>query len=182
MSGRRTLVEMIVAILGIAGGGRDHVGGHETSRRGVTRGASGRRSRFGRGAATRLAVSGFALVGAIALSACGSSKPAYCTNRANLEKSVKNLTSTNFNISEISAVKSKLTTIESEATTLVNSAKSDFPSESSALKSSVEALESAVKGLSSSPTPGQIAAVASSASSAVNSFDSFVSATKSKCE
>jgi hypothetical protein len=129
----------------------------------------------------RLAVTCSALVAAIGLSACGSSKPAFCTNRTNLENSITGLSSIH-SVSELSALQGKIKTIETEATTLVNSAKSEFPSETSALKSSVEALESAVKGLSSSPTPGQIATVVSSATSAVNSFESFRSATKSKCE
>ena len=73
----------------------------------------------------------------IALVGCGSSKPAYCSDRTKLEDSIKGLTSLNLS-SGLSGLKSQLTTIENDATTLVNSAKSDFPSETSAVKTSVE--------------------------------------------
>ena len=53
---------------------------------------------------------------AVALAGCGSSKPAYCTDRTNLQNSVKGLTS-----SGISGIRSQLTQIQSEdtATTVV---------------------------------------------------------------
>ena len=120
------------------------------------------------------AVALFALVG------CGSSKPAYCSDRTKLEDSVKGLTSLNLS-SGVSGLKSQLTTIQTDATTLVGSAKSDFPSETSAVKTSVDSLESAVKSLPSSPSASQIAATASAAAGVVNSVKSFVDTSKSKC-
>jgi hypothetical protein len=121
-----------------------------------------------------------AAIGLVALAGCGSSKPSYCTDRSNLESSIKGLS--NFNVSSgVSGLKSEASKIQSQATALVNSAKSDFPSETSAIKSSVSALESAVKGLSSSPSSAQIAAVATAGSSVVNSVTSFMNASSSKC-
>ncbi len=121
-----------------------------------------------------------AVAGLIVLAACGSSKPAYCTDRANLENSIKGLSNLSFS-SGISGVEAQLTKIQSDATTLVNSAKSDFPSESSAITSSVDGLKSAVGDVKSSPSATQIATLASDASNVVSSVTSFTDASKSKC-
>ena len=117
----------------------------------------------------------------IALAGCGSSsKPAYCTDRTNLENSIKGLTSLSAS-SGVSGLKSQLTTIASDATSVVNGAKSDFPNETSAVKTSVDALQSAVKALPTSPSATQVAGIASDAASVVNSVNSFTDASKSKC-
>jgi hypothetical protein len=131
-------------------------------------------------AGTRVAVAIIAGVALVALAGCGSSKPAYCSDRTNLENSVKNLPSVTSS-SGISGLQSQLTTIQSDATTLVNAAKSDFPTETSAVKTSVDALQSAVKALPSSPSASQIAPIALDAKNVVNSVTSFVNASKSKC-
>ena len=107
---------------------------------------------------------------------CGSSKPAYCTDRTNLQNSVKGLTS-----SGVSGLKSQLKQIQSDASTLVNSAKSDFPSETSAITSSVSALKSSVTALPSSPSTAQVATATRDAASVVSSVRSFVDASNSKC-
>lgn len=121
-----------------------------------------------------------AAVSLVALAGCGSGKPAYCTDRTNLENSVKGLTSLNPS-SGVSGLKSQVQKIQSNATALVNSAKGDFPSETNSIKSSVASLQSAVSGLSSSPSAKQIATVTSAASSVVTSVNSFISASNSKC-
>ena len=113
---------------------------------------------------------------AVTLAGCSSSKPAYCTDRTNLQNSVKGLTS-----SGISGIRSQLTQIQSDATTLVNSAKSDFPSETSAITSSVSALKNSVTALPSSPSAAQIATATRNAASVVSSVKSFVDASNSKC-
>jgi hypothetical protein len=128
----------------------------------------------------RVPVAILAAVALVALAGCGSSKPAYCSDRTNLENSIKGLTSLNLSTG-ISALTSQLTKIKSDATTLVSSAKSDFPTQTSAVKSSVNTLESSVKALPSSPSASQIAAIAADASSVVNSVNSFTDASKSKC-
>ncbi len=79
----------------------------------------------------------------IALAGCGSSsKPAYCSDRTNLENSIKNLPSlfATYFSSGVSGLKSQINTIVSDANSVVNSAKSDFPSQTSAVKTSVDAL------------------------------------------
>jgi len=113
---------------------------------------------------------------AVTLAGCGSSKPAYCTDRTNLENSVKGLTSNG-----VSGLKSQLKQIQSDATTLVNSAKDDFPSETSAITSSVSALKTSVTALPSSPSAAQVATATRDAASVVSSVRSFVDASNSKC-
>jgi hypothetical protein len=133
-----------------------------------------------RRAFTRVPVGMVATVALFALAGCGSSKPAYCSDRTNLENSVKNLPSS-VSSNGISSLPSEVTTIKNDATKVVSAAKSDFPSETSAVKSSVDTLQSAVKALPSSPSATQIAAVAANAASVVSSVKSFTDASKSKC-
>ena len=100
-------------------------------------------------AAMRTAIATVAAGALIALAGCGSSsKPAYCSDRTNLENSVKNLPSVTSS-SGVSGLKSQINTIVSDANAVVSSAKSDFPSQTSAVKTSVDALQSAVKALPS---------------------------------
>jgi hypothetical protein len=125
---------------------------------------------------------GFALVAmaCLAIAGCGSSKPAYCSARSNLENSIKGLTSLNAS-SGVSGLEAQLQKIQTAATSLVNSAKSDFPNETSAITSSLDALMSTVKGLSGTPSASQIATVAKQASDFASSVQTFTSATSSKC-
>ena len=135
-----------------------------------------KRSRARQGAWVRVPLVLAAAATAVGLAGCSSSKPAYCTDRTNLQNSVKGLTS-----SGISGIKTQLKQIQSDATTLVSSAKSDFPSETSAITSSVNALKSSVTALPSSPSAAQVATVTSDAASVVSSVKSFVDASNSKC-
>jgi hypothetical protein len=121
-----------------------------------------------------------AAVALVVLTGCGASKPAYCSDRANIQNSVKNLPSS-VSSSGISGLTSQIATIKSDATTLASAAKSDFPTETSAVKSSVATLESTVKGLPSSPSATQIAAVGIDASNVASSVKSFADNSKSKC-
>jgi hypothetical protein len=115
-----------------------------------------------------------------ALAGCSSSKPAYCTDRANLQNSVKGLTSLNVS-GGVSGLKTQVQAIQSDAAAVVNSAQGDFPSETSAITSSVDALKSSVTGLSSSPSIAQVATVARDAANVVSSVKSFTNASNSKC-
>jgi hypothetical protein len=136
------------------------------------------RSRVGRvDTCARAAV---AVVGVVAMAGCGSSKPAYCTDRTSLESSIKGLS--NLDLSNgLSSLEAQLKKIESNATTLVNSAKSDFPSETSAITSSVDALKSAVTQLASDRSAANALAVTTDAANVVKSVKSFTDATNSKC-
>jgi hypothetical protein len=116
----------------------------------------------------------------IALTGCGSSKPAYCTDRTNLENSVKGLKNVDLK-SGLSGVRSQLNKIQSDATALVGSAKSDFPSQTSAVKTSVQTLSGAVKTLSTTPSVAQIAKISGDVSAVSTSVKAFTEATSSKC-
>ena len=131
-------------------------------------------------AAMRAAVAAVAVGTLIALAGCGSSKPAYCSDRTNLENSVKNLPSVTSS-SGVSGLKSQINTIVSDANSVVSSAKSDFPSQTSAVKTSVDTLQTAVKALPSSPSAAQVAGIATDVASVKSSVKSFTDASKSKC-
>ena len=127
---------------------------------------------------------GIVMTGAVLVMAAGcggSSKPAYCKDRSNLESAVKDLPSTATS-SGLSGLQTQLSTIQSDASAAVSSAKSDFPSETSTLKSSVDALSTAVKALPPSPSATQIAAIALDAKNVVDAVNGFTSATKSQCD
>jgi len=139
------------------------------------------RSRVGRvGTWARVAVALVAVAVVVAMTGCGSSKPAYCTDRTNLENSIKGLSHPDLS-NGLSSLEAQVKKIESNATTLVNSAKSDFPTETSAITSSVDALKSAVTQLASDHSAANIAAVTADAASVVKSVKSFTDATSSKC-
>jgi len=122
-----------------------------------------------------------ALAAVVLLAGCGGSgKPAYCSDRSNLESSIKGLTILNTS-SGMSGLETQLKTIQSDANKLVSSAKSDFPSQTNAIETSVAALQSAVKALPSNPSTTQLAPVATAAASVVSSVKSFMDATSSNC-
>ena len=124
-----------------------------------------------------VAAAAAAMVAMVTLAGCGSSKPAYCTDRTSLQNSVKSL-----NVSSgVSGLKSQVKQIQSDATTLVSSAKNDFPNETSAITSSVNALKNSVGALPSSASAAQIATVTRDAAGLVSSVKSFVDASNSKC-
>ena len=119
-------------------------------------------------------------VGTVALVGCSSSKPAYCTDRSNLQSAVNGLSSLTVS-SGASAWKSQVQKVSTAATALVSSAKSDFPSQTSAITSSVNALNSSIAALHASPSAATIATVADDASNLKNSVNSFSNATSSNC-
>jgi hypothetical protein len=134
-----------------------------------------------RTASVRLMAVSFAAAGLVAIAGCGgSSKPAYCSDRSNLQSSIKGLTDLNAS-SGISGLKTQLATIQRDATKVVDSAKSDFPSQTSAIKSSVASLQQAVNALPANPSSSQLVPVATAAAGVVTSVKSFTDATSSNC-
>jgi hypothetical protein len=114
--------------------------------------------------------------GLVALSGC-SSTPAYCSDRTNLQNSVKEL-----NVSGgISGLKSQVAQIQSDATALVGSAQGDFPSQTSAITSSVDALKRSVTALPSSASVGQLVTIIKDAASVTSSVRSFMDASNAAC-
>lgn len=129
----------------------------------------------------RIAICGLAAGAVLAVGGCGgSSKPAYCTARSNLESSIQGVS--NLSVSSgISGLQSQFEKIETAAATLVVEAKSDFPSQTGTIESSAAALDSAVKAVTSNPSAGSISGVITAASNMVTAIKNFLSATKSKC-
>ncbi len=124
---------------------------------------------------------GIVVVLCIAVAGCGgSSKPGYCTDRSNLQSSVKGLTDLNLS-SGVSGLETQLNKIKTNATNLVKSAKSDFPDDTAAIKSSLDTLTNTVKSLPSNPSASNIATVAVQTSAFVTSVKTFIDATGSKC-
>ncbi|MBV9417032.1 MAG: hypothetical protein JO363_18755 [Solirubrobacterales bacterium] len=121
-----------------------------------------------------------AVLGLVALAGCGSSKPAYCSARAELQNSIKGVSSLSPS-SGISALQDTFNKVKTDANAVVTHAKSDFPTQTSAIKSSIDALTSAVNGLEANPSASQIATVTGAASNVVTSVKSFIDASKSKC-
>ena len=119
---------------------------------------------------------------ALAIAGCGGSdKPGYCSDRSQLESSIKDLA--NLSPSQgLSGLQSQLRTIQNDASALVASARADFPSQTNAIETSINKLSSDVRGLSSSPSAAQIATLASDASAVVSSVRAFADATSSKCD
>jgi hypothetical protein len=130
-------------------------------------------------AARSVCIAALALV---ALAGCGgsSSKPAYCSARADLENSINGVSSLSPS-SGASALEAQFQKVKTDANKVVTQAKSDFPTQTSAIKSSVDALTSAVNALTANPSATQIATVTSAASTAVSSVKSFLDASRSKC-
>jgi hypothetical protein len=129
-------------------------------------------------AARSVCVAALVLVG---LAGCGgSSKPAYCSARADLENSINGVSSLSPS-SSVSALQAQFQKVKTDANKVVTEAKGDFPTQTSAIKSSVDGLTSAVNALTANPSASQIATVISSASNVVSSVKSFVDASSSKC-
>ena len=118
----------------------------------------------------------------LVLPACGGSdKPGYCSDRSQLESSIKDLA--NLSPSNgISGLRSQLQQIQSNANALVASARADFPSQTNAIRTSVNSLASDVRTLPSNPSTAQIASLASNASNVVGAVSNFMDATQSACD
>jgi hypothetical protein len=121
------------------------------------------------------------LVAAALLTACGSSKPSYCSSIDSLKSSVQALPTTNVVQNGVNGLKAAVTKVQDDANAVVSSAKSDCPNETSALQSSVSALASSAKTLTSGPSAAAIAQTVSDASAVSTAVKNFSSATSSKC-
>ncbi|MCD6728211.1 MAG: hypothetical protein LT070_13365 [Solirubrobacteraceae bacterium] len=123
-------------------------------------------------------------VAAVAASfgACGgTSRPAYCQDRTDLQDSIKGLADVDVASGGASAVKAQLQKVESDAKALASSARSDFPSETTAIDTALTRLKTSVTQLSASPSAQQAAAVGLSVQGFANAVNDFVKASDSKC-
>ena len=128
----------------------------------------------------RAAVALLATAFTIALVGCG--KPDYCSDRSNLEQSVKSLTDVNLTESGgADRLKSQLDKVQSDAKQVASSAKSDFPSETGQLESSVSTLDKSLQALPSSPSSEELKGLAPQVTAVAGASRSFVTATDSEC-
>lgn len=115
------------------------------------------------------------------LVACGgSSKPAYCADRAGLEESARELPGF-VTSADLSGLRTQAEAMEEAANTLVESAKADFPSQTEAIGSAVRSLRGTVEALSPESTPSQFARVGVEAATVVSAVRGFSRATESEC-
>lgn len=126
-------------------------------------------------------VTSLAVAGAIALAGCGDDKPDYCSDRSDLEESIKGLpdAASSGNVGDL---RSQLQTIQSDAKTLADSAKSDFPTETDAIDSAVATLEASVDSLPANASASELGQVAVDAAAVVTSVEDFTDATDSECD
>jgi hypothetical protein len=90
---------------------------------------------------------------------CSSSKPAYCTDAANLKTSVSNLGNAYVAKNGLDSLQTALGSVQTSANALASDAKSAFPSQITALQNSVSGLENAIKSAKGQPLPTAAAAV-----------------------
>ena len=73
-----------------------------------------------------------------------SSKPAYCTDAANLKTSVGNLGNVDVATNGLSSLQTALSSVQTSASALTTDAKSAFPSQTAALNTAVSGLATAI--------------------------------------
>ncbi len=120
-----------------------------------------------------------------AVTGCGSttaSKPAYCTNVANLKASIKALPNTNVVQNGVSALEASVNKVKTDAEAVVSSAKSEFSGETTALKTAVDTLSTTVKQATASPSVSTLALIPAQASAVVTAAKNLESAVSSKCK
>jgi len=127
-----------------------------------------------------LAACAIASVFALPIAGCGN--PDYCSDRSNLEQSVKGLTDVELTESGgVDRLKSQLKKVQSDAKQVASSAKSDFPSETDQLESSVSTLEKSVQALPPSPSSEELKGLAPEVTAIVGASRRFVNATGTEC-
>lgn len=119
--------------------------------------------------------------GALATSGCGSSKPAYCDDRDQLEQSVKGLTDISPGSDSVPAYQSQLNEIKANAKKTLDSARSDFPQETDAVETSLSDLSDTIENLPKSPGTSDILMVVGEGASLASAVQQFSQATDSAC-
>ena len=132
------------------------------------------------------ALAALSLTGAALLVGCGSSKPAYCTEVANFESSVKALGEVEVSPSNTSGLTAALQKVSVSAAELESALKSEFAPQTSAVKSAVSAIESSAKQVASATTSSAKVQAAASIPREVEALAKASSevheVTKSRCE
>jgi predicted trehalose synthase len=112
---------------------------------------------------------------------CSSSKPAYCTDAANLKTSVSNLGNVDVAKNGLSSLQTALNSVQSNAKSFATNAKSAFPSQTAALNTALSSLQTAITSAKGQPPLTTATAVASSVSQVKNSASTLQSAISGNC-
>lgn len=130
-------------------------------------------SRHHIGTATAIAVAS-----ALLLTACGSSKPAYCSDVADFTNAIGQVKT----VTSLSALETQVKNVVSTGKKALSAVKTSFAPQASAVRSSLTALENSVKQLGSSSTrKSALAAIPAQASAVKAAAQSFADAAKPKC-
>ena len=113
---------------------------------------------------------------------CSSSKPAYCTDAANLKTSVQNLGNVDVAKNGLSSLQTALTSVKTNAASFATDAQSAYPSQIAALNTSLSALQTAITSAKGQPPVTAAAAVVSAVSQVKNSASALQSAASGKCQ
>ena len=128
-----------------------------------------------------LLVPGAVLVLSGLAAGCSSSKPAYCTDAANLKTSVSNLGNVDVAKNGLSSLQTALTSVQTNAATLTTDAKSAFPSQTAALNTSLTTLATTIKSAKGQSTATAATAIVPAVAQVKNSASSLQSAVSGKC-
>jgi hypothetical protein len=112
---------------------------------------------------------------------CSSSKPAYCTDAANLKTSVSDLGNVNVRQNGLSSLQTALNSVQTNASTLASEAKSTFGPQITALQNALSSLSTAIKSATGQSPVTAATAVASSLSQVKNSASALQTAVAGKC-
>jgi hypothetical protein len=113
---------------------------------------------------------------------CSSSKPAYCTDAANLKTSVSNLGNVDVAKNGLGSLQSALSSVQANANAFASDAKSAYPSQTTALQNSVSSLGTAITSAKGQPPLTAATAVASSVTQVKTSASALQSAVSGTCQ
>ena len=113
---------------------------------------------------------------------CSSSKPAYCTDAANLKTSVSNLGNVDVAKNGLSSLQAALSSVKTDANALASDAKSAFPSQTMALQNSVSSLGTAITSAKGQPPLTAAAAVVPAVTQGNTSASALQSAVSGTCQ
>ena len=113
---------------------------------------------------------------------CSSSKPAYCTDAANLKTSVQNLGNVDVAKNGLSSLQTALTSVKTNAASFATDAKSAYAPQTAALNTSLSALETAITSAKGQPPVTAAAAVVPAVTQVKNSASALQSAASGKCQ
>ena len=113
---------------------------------------------------------------------CSSSKPAYCTDAANLKTSVQNLGNVDVAKNGLSSLQTALTSVKTNASSFATDAKSAYPSQTAALSTSLSGLQTAITSAKGQPPVTAAATVVPAVTQVKNSASALQSAASGKCQ